>query len=320
MAEITKPLSLNIIWSSSGVATAPTTSKYQTGWTIEAPPYQTVNYVFNKSDTVLAHLNQFGFLSWDAETEYQANKSWTRHNGVVYFCKVTNTNQNPLSDVSETYWRPILDGTKVLPAASVSAYGLTLIDDADAATARTTLGGTTVGKALFTTASASAARTTLGATTVGGNVFIAASESAARTAIGVVNSTESLSGIIEIASDAETITGTDNTRALTPAKLRLGFGILLGVTGYISFPTWMGGLVVQWARISVTDDGNTTWTYPIAFPNAAFVGFGTHAQSFDTLEDAGIAVYSMTTTTATIRNGTNAGGFNSLINVLAIGY
>jgi microcystin-dependent protein len=42
-----------------------------------------------------------------------------------------------------------------------SAFGLTLIDDASADAALTTLGGTTTGKALFTTASASAARTTL---------------------------------------------------------------------------------------------------------------------------------------------------------------
>lgn len=44
---------------------------------------------------------------------------------------------------------------------AVSAYIATLIDDADAATAQSTLGGTTVGKALFTAASAAAGRTAL---------------------------------------------------------------------------------------------------------------------------------------------------------------
>ena len=59
-----------------------------------------------------------------------------------------------------------------------------LSDLASAATARTNLGGTTVGKDLFTTASASAARATLGSTTVGDAVFIAADAAAGRTALG----------------------------------------------------------------------------------------------------------------------------------------
>lgn len=42
---------------------------------------------------------------------------------------------------------------------TISAYGATLIDDADAATARTTLGATTTGSQLFTAASGSAAMT-----------------------------------------------------------------------------------------------------------------------------------------------------------------
>lgn len=44
-----------------------------------------------------------------------------------------------------------------------SAFGLTLIDDADAATAQQTLGGTTVGRAVFTAADAAAARTAIAA-------------------------------------------------------------------------------------------------------------------------------------------------------------
>lgn len=44
-----------------------------------------------------------------------------------------------------------------LDSTGISAYMKTLLDDADAATAQTTLGGTTVGKAVFTAADAAAA-------------------------------------------------------------------------------------------------------------------------------------------------------------------
>ncbi|WP_291015030.1 hypothetical protein [Hydrogenophaga sp.] len=44
----------------------------------------------------------------------------------------------------------------------VSGFAQTVLDDADASTAQTTLGGTTVGKALFTAADAASGRSTLG--------------------------------------------------------------------------------------------------------------------------------------------------------------
>ena len=47
-----------------------------------------------------------------------------------------------------------------------TAYALTLLDDADAAAARATLGATTVGGNVFTAADAAAARTALGITSL----------------------------------------------------------------------------------------------------------------------------------------------------------
>jgi hypothetical protein len=47
----------------------------------------------------------------------------------------------------------------------------------------------------------------------------ASTESAARTNLGVADATESAAGRIEIATQTETNNGTDDTRALTPAKL-----------------------------------------------------------------------------------------------------
>jgi hypothetical protein len=296
--EYIKPTTFNIVWASAGVSTAPSNTKYQTGWVPEKPSYQNFNYLLNKFDVMLNHVNQTGIVEWDSLTEYQANKSYIRLANKIYFCKQTHTNQNPSTDISETYWRPILDGTKLLPDASVSSFMKTVLNDPNG----------------------QEALTTMGVTSTGYNVVTATSQANARTAIGVVSASESSAGIIEIATASELNTGTDNTRAITPAKAKLGFAVSLGVNGYLKLPNWLGGLIIQWGRLLVAKDATSTWTYPIPFPTEPFVGFGTHAQSFDVLRDAGVGVYDMTTTTATISNGVGDTGGTSLINVLAIGY
>lgn len=62
-----------------------------------------------------------------------------------------------------------------------------------------------------------------------------------------------------------------------------GFSASLTVNGYIKFPSWLGGLIVQWGTGTVTTgtamaasstyEGQVTVTFPIAFPNSYLVGF-----------------------------------------------
>ena len=132
--------------------------------------------------------------------------------------------------------------------SAVSTFGGTLIDDANAAAARTTLGGTTVGSNVFTAADQAAARsaigvgtgtgdmvgsnnlsdvtnvgtarTNLGATTVGANVFTAADAAAARSAIGAGSGTGDLvasNNLSDLASaaTARTNLGITNTGSYT---------------------------------------------------------------------------------------------------------
>lgn len=67
----------------------------------------------------------------------------------------------------------------------VSAFAQGLLDDADASAAQTTLGGTTVGKAVFVAADAAAAQTAIGGTTTGKALFVATDQAAGRTALGL---------------------------------------------------------------------------------------------------------------------------------------
>lgn len=109
MAEITKPLDINKIWASAGDVLAPSDSKIATGWAVEIPPRQWFNYIDQKQDQAIAHINQHGIPVWDNTTEYQYSVSGTKSicmgsDGTVYRAKQVNINQNPVTDLTDTYW------------------------------------------------------------------------------------------------------------------------------------------------------------------------------------------------------------------------
>ncbi|SFT96101.1 phage tail protein [Halomonas saccharevitans] len=83
----------------------------------------------------------------------------------------------------------------------------------------------------------------------------------------VKQATESVAGMLKVATTTQVDEGTDDTTAVTPKKLRWGVDYSLGGTGYIIFPSWLGGLIFQWG---VTGVGSTSRpvTFPIAFPTA----------------------------------------------------
>lgn len=104
MALINKP-DYSEIWASGGSIVEPSDVKKQTGWTAEVPPYQWENWVQNRQDQMLAHINERGIAEWDQVTEYQQNKSYVQgSDGNLYRAILTHTNQDPVADVSGTYW------------------------------------------------------------------------------------------------------------------------------------------------------------------------------------------------------------------------
>ena len=78
--------------------------------------------------------------------------------------------------------------------------------------------------------------------------------------------TESIAGIIKISTTAQVTAGTDNTTAVSPAKLIGLFtaGLTKTQNGYQKLP---GGLIVQWGMVA--DSGVSVLfsvTFPVAFP------------------------------------------------------
>lgn len=73
-------------------------------------------------------------------------------------------------------------------------------------------------------------------------------------------------GLVQLATDAETIAGTNATKAITPAAMLAAFVREHGETGYQKFP---GGLIVQWGKAQIAPDGKTAIKLPVTFPNEA---------------------------------------------------
>lgn len=106
MAAINKPSDINKVWADGGDKVSPSDVKINLGWEVEVPPRQYFNWLDGKQDQAIAHINQHGIPVWDAVTEYQANKSYVQgSNGTVYLAVQTHTNQDPTTDVNNTYWK-----------------------------------------------------------------------------------------------------------------------------------------------------------------------------------------------------------------------
>ncbi len=127
------------------------------------------------------------------------------------------------------------------------------------------------------------------------------------------SATEALRGVLRVATQAEVNAGTLDDVAVTPKKLRLGFSISLTANGYIIFPVWLGGLIIQWGMQAVS--GTATITFPLTFPNQALRLFITEVTSDASLKYMGGAITN-NSSAYVVSNNTGA----DATSWLAIGY
>ena len=82
--------------------------------------------------------------------------------------------------------------------------------------------------------------------------------------------TEAKLGIAKVASQEQVYAGDSDEVIVTPKKLRAGFLSSFTANGYLAFPSWLGGLVIQWGSLSVA--GTATVSLPIAWPSGKLFG------------------------------------------------
>lgn len=222
MPNIIKPSGINLLWAAGGTKTDPGQAKTNIGWVVELPPYQYQNWLDNRQDTFIAHINQHGIAEWDSETEYQGNLSYTQGtDGLIYKCIQTNTNRNPTNPVNNIYW-----------ALAFESYGsVAVVQNAlntHIANYQTLTGLTNLTVARNNLDVFSKAESDNRFAALLGNAanqFRVANATLSNHAVplGQLNSlltasTEVAAGVIQIATVGEVEAGTDNAKAVTPAK------------------------------------------------------------------------------------------------------
>lgn len=259
MAQILKPTNLSLTWASGGDVLNPGDTKYATGWQVEIPPRQWFNYLDNRQDTALAHINQHGVAAWDSGTEYQEDKSYVQGttNGTIYRCVQTHTNQNPETDVTNTYWIIAFASsgdfyTKAETDGLYLAKSQNLADLTNTVTARTNLG-------------------VYGAT----QTYTKAEVDSRTTVSSTLQAQQQVS----------------NSTLLTPLRLGEAFAganQLIATAGFQRIP---GGLLEQWGTIPVIAGGGSyTLTYPTAFPTGVFSVVVTPGATSDSTTPISLAV------------------------------
>jgi hypothetical protein len=139
----------------------------------------------------------------------------------------------------------------------VSPFIATLLDDADAAEARDTLGATPIGAALFTAADAAAVRTQAGATATGSALITAADAAAVRTQAGATATGSALITAADAAAVRTQAGATTTGSALITAE-----DAQAARTAIVAPPTPTNSAGVgQWVVIGNTLPAGGTWAW-----------------------------------------------------------
>jgi len=129
-----------------------------------------------------------------------------------------------------------------------------------------------------------------------------------------------IAGLVKLATATQAQAQTDDTTALTPKKLSdalKGGNQALSSSGYQKLP---GGLILQWGTSSTSASGFTTWTFPIAFPNAFFHAIGIGRQTDGSTISVNVNYADSNNSGAKVASSTDNAFTNVNVSMLAIGW
>ncbi|MGY6273634.1 gp53-like domain-containing protein [Achromobacter denitrificans] len=138
---------------------------------------------------------------------------------------------------------------------------------------------------------------------------------------------EASAGIVQLATAAEVLAGSNALKVVTPAALLAGLlgAATLSTSGYATIPVRLssGGaraeLIVQWGITGNVADGATAAvTFPIQFPTACFLAHATNRNNSAGGNFGGCTATTPTTSGCSVGHN-NGGGNSSPIAWLAIG-
>lgn len=222
MPNIVKPSGINQLWAAGGTKVDPGLQKLNIGWVVELPPYQYQNWLDNRQDTFIAHINQHGIPEWDSETEYQGNLSYSQgSDGFIYKCVATNTNFNPVNPLNSPYWARAFEayGSVAVVQNQLTVHlnnYATLSGITNPVAARTNLSvySKSESDVRFAALNGNASQKFNVGTAVSANHAVPLGQLSSL----LLAATEASAGQISIATVGETETGTNDTKAITPLK------------------------------------------------------------------------------------------------------
>jgi len=96
----------------------------------------------------------------------------------------------------------------------------------------------------------------------------------------VVQATESLFGWARIATQAQVNSAADDATIVTPKKLCLGVSYSFAENGYIVFPAWLGGFMIQWTQVTINVNGGyVSKPWPLGFKNQCRGAWASYSHS-----------------------------------------